>query len=83
MSNSDPVLYGVEDGIATITLNRPETLNAMNNPLMSGITACIDRVSPKVEHVEVEATHLGLGFSPEVFEIIAQRLAIEDLESEA
>jgi hypothetical protein len=26
-------------------------------------------------HVEVEATHLGLGFSPRVYEIIAQRLA--------
>ena len=25
--------------------------------------------------VEVEATHLGLGFSPRVFEIIAKRLA--------
>lgn len=37
--------------------------------------ACIDRHAPNVDHVEVESTHLGLGFSPRVFEIIAERLA--------
>jgi pimeloyl-ACP methyl ester carboxylesterase len=39
--------------------------------------ACIDRHSPNVDHFEVETTHMGLGFSPEVFEIIADRLARE------
>jgi pimeloyl-ACP methyl ester carboxylesterase len=37
--------------------------------------ACIDRHTPGVEHVEVGATHLGLGFSAEVFAHVAQRLA--------
>jgi esterase/lipase len=37
--------------------------------------ACIDRHGLNVEHVEVATTHLGLGFSPEVYKIIAQRLA--------
>lgn len=37
--------------------------------------ACIDRHCSNVEHIEVGATHLGLGFSPEVYRIIAQRLA--------
>ena len=37
--------------------------------------ACIDRESADVEHVEVAATHLGLGFSAEVFAHVAQRLA--------
>ena len=37
--------------------------------------ACIDRHGSNVEHVEVETTHLGLGISPDVFEIIAERLA--------
>jgi pimeloyl-ACP methyl ester carboxylesterase len=36
--------------------------------------ACIDRDTPTVEHVEVRTTHLGLGFSPDVYNIIAQRL---------
>jgi pimeloyl-ACP methyl ester carboxylesterase len=37
--------------------------------------ACIDRHSPNVEHFEVDTTHLGLGFSPVVFRIIAEHLA--------
>ncbi len=37
--------------------------------------ACIDERSPAVEHVEVETSHLGLGFSPEVYAIVAERLA--------
>jgi pimeloyl-ACP methyl ester carboxylesterase len=36
--------------------------------------ACLDRISPSVEHVEVATTHLGLGLSPEVYRIIADRL---------
>lgn len=37
--------------------------------------ACIDRSSPDVEHVEVSAAHLGLGFHPEVYRVVAERLA--------
>jgi pimeloyl-ACP methyl ester carboxylesterase len=43
--------------------------------------ACIDHHSPKVDHIEVETTHLGLGFSPQVFQIIAERLALEGTSS--
>jgi alpha/beta superfamily hydrolase len=37
--------------------------------------ACIDRQSPNIEHVEIKSTHLGFGFSADVYQIIAQRLA--------
>jgi pimeloyl-ACP methyl ester carboxylesterase len=37
--------------------------------------ACIDQNATNVEHVEVRTTHLGFGFSPDVYKIIAQRLA--------
>ena len=37
--------------------------------------ACIDRHTPNVEHVEVRTTHLGFGFSADVYKIIAQALA--------
>lgn len=37
--------------------------------------ACIDRVSPAVENVEVAATHVGLGFAAEVYRHVALRLA--------
>lgn len=37
--------------------------------------ACIDTVSDTVEHIEVNASHLGLGYSADVYRIVAQRLA--------
>lgn len=37
--------------------------------------ACIDRTSPRVEHVEVTATHAGLGFDVRVWLIVSDRLA--------
>ncbi len=37
--------------------------------------SCIDRVSPRVEHVEVWSTHVGLGIDPAVWTVIARRLA--------
>jgi pimeloyl-ACP methyl ester carboxylesterase len=37
--------------------------------------ACIDRVSPNVEHIRVKATHIGLGFAPDVLHVVAQSLA--------
>jgi len=40
--------------------------------------ACIDHQSPRIEHVEVKSTHIGLGFSAEVYKIIAQRLGRSD-----
>jgi hypothetical protein len=36
--------------------------------------ACIDRHTPGVEHVEVRGTHTGLGFNPDAYLVIAQRL---------
>ncbi len=43
--------------------------------------ACIDRQTPNIDHVEVRSTHVGFGFSPEVYQIIAQRLAQFDGQS--
>jgi len=40
--------------------------------------ACIDRHNDEVEHVEVTSTHVGLGLSPVVYRIVAQRLARSD-----
>jgi esterase/lipase len=37
--------------------------------------ACIDHVNEQVEHIEVNASHLGMGMSPDVFEIVARRLS--------
>jgi Alpha/beta hydrolase family len=42
--------------------------------------ACIDRSSPNAEHVEVFSTHIGLGVDPDVWGIVADRLAAPMLE---
>ena len=40
-----------------------------------GWQASIDKHSNEVEHIEVRSTHLGLGISPDVFKILARKLA--------
>ena len=37
--------------------------------------ACIDRNNPQVEHIEVRSSHAGLGLDPDVYRILAQKLA--------
>jgi surfactin synthase thioesterase subunit len=36
--------------------------------------ACIDRWSPNVEHIEVKASHLGMGFARESLRIVADKI---------
>lgn len=38
--------------------------------------ACLDHASSDVEHVQVASTHLGLGVDPDVWEVVATRLAM-------
>lgn len=46
MSESEaPALLDVADGIATITLNRPQVLNALDRTLSTALTAIFDKVS--------------------------------------
>ena len=40
----ETLLLAITDNVATITLNRPEALNAFNNQLMDDLTACLDCV---------------------------------------
>lgn len=37
--------------------------------------ACLDHTSPDVEHVEVSSTHIGMGIDPDVWAVVADRLA--------
>lgn len=45
MSHYDTVNYAVRDGICTITLNRPEVLNAMNRQLIDELALAFDEVN--------------------------------------
>ncbi|KQV77386.1 hypothetical protein ASC64_00595 [Nocardioides sp. Root122] len=37
--------------------------------------ACLDHTSPDAEHVEVSSTHIGMGIDPDVWTVVADRLA--------
>jgi pimeloyl-ACP methyl ester carboxylesterase len=60
-----------------ISLRTPVTAIYSRADAVVAWEACIDHNGTDVEHFEVRATHLGLGFSAEVYKIIAQRLAQE------
>ena len=62
MTEESVVLYEVVDGIATITLNRPDALNAMTNPLMQGLGGALAKVRHDHSVRVVILTGCGRGF---------------------
>ncbi|MDJ0867347.1 MAG: alpha/beta hydrolase [Myxococcota bacterium] len=59
----------------TVPLDVPVTAIYSRSDAVVAWEACIDRRNAGVEHVEVESTHVGLGINPDVFRIVAHRLA--------
>ena len=62
MSQSSLVLYEVQQSVATITLNRPESLNAMTNGLMKDLVDALARVEADKSVRVVVITGNGRGF---------------------
>jgi 2-(1,2-epoxy-1,2-dihydrophenyl)acetyl-CoA isomerase len=60
---SEAALYGAADGIATITLNRPETLNAFNADLFACLRRGLDRAEADAKVRAVLITGAGRAFS--------------------
>lgn len=60
-----------------IPIGVPVTAIYSHNDGVVDWRACIDRFTPGIEHVRVRATHLGMGASAEVFDIVARRLAAD------
>ena len=56
------ILYEVADHIATITLNRPDQLNAFTNTMMRELIDAFDRVDADDEVRVVIVTGAGRGF---------------------
>lgn len=56
---SDHLLYSVEDGIATITLNRPDKMNAVTYPMLLDLLAMFDRTDADDEVKAVIVTGAG------------------------
>jgi alpha-beta hydrolase superfamily lysophospholipase len=84
--------YGRDEGtrIATLTeeLDRsrpitvPVTCLYTRRDRVVAWEACVDHYSLDVEHVEVRSTHVGLGIDPDVWAVVASRLARADLGSQ-
>ena len=64
-----------------ISLRTPVTAIYSRADAVVAWEACIDQNGTDVEHIEVRTTHIGFGFSAEVYKIIAQRLADDDKPS--
>jgi enoyl-CoA hydratase/carnithine racemase len=62
MSAFETILYAVEDKIATITLNRPDRLNAFTARMMSEMIEAFDLVDADDEVGAVIVTGAGRGF---------------------
>ena len=59
---AEEVLYSVADGVATITLNRPERLNALNGAMYEGLIAAFDQTDGDDRVRAVVVTGAGRAF---------------------
>lgn len=62
MPTFETLLYSVEDGIATITLNRPDKLNAFNTTMMKELIAAFDETDGDDNVRAVIVTGAGRAF---------------------
>lgn len=62
MPTFETLLYAVEDGIATITLNRPDKLNAFNTTMMKELIAAFDETDGDDNVRAVIVTGAGRAF---------------------
>jgi enoyl-CoA hydratase/carnithine racemase len=61
-ASSAPVLYSVRDGVATITLNRPDKLNALTTEMIEGLFAAFDQTDSDDDVRAVIVTGAGRAF---------------------
>src|SRR5580700_6244260 len=59
---SEPVLTEVSDGIAVITINRPEARNAVNGAVARGIAAAVDELDGRADVSVLVLTGAGGAF---------------------
>jgi 2-(1,2-epoxy-1,2-dihydrophenyl)acetyl-CoA isomerase len=59
---SQDLLESVKDGIATLTLNRPEKLNAMSGPMLDALLTALARLAEDASVGVVVLTGAGRGF---------------------
>jgi len=59
----------------TTPITRPVTAFYSRQDHIVDWRSCIDEFSPQVEHIEVRSTHAGMSIDPDVWKLIARRLA--------
>jgi 2-(1,2-epoxy-1,2-dihydrophenyl)acetyl-CoA isomerase len=64
MSDYETILYEVADNRATITMNRPDNLNAITNTMMRELYECVNRAAFDSDVRVVQLTGAGRGFCP-------------------
>ncbi|MGI9322699.1 MAG: enoyl-CoA hydratase/isomerase family protein [Pseudomonadales bacterium] len=64
MSSYETILYEVEGNLATITLNRPDSLNGIVNQMMRELYECLQHVAADQEIRALLFTGAGKGFCP-------------------
>ncbi len=74
----DPVLYAVQDGVATITLNRPEVMNALSARLRADLLAALGRAAGEARVIVL--TGAGRAFCSGQDLVDAQALGAVDFE---
>lgn len=62
-SEGEGVLCDVQDGVAVVTLNRPQAINALNEPLRVGLRDALQRLMAAPEVRAIVLTGAGRGFS--------------------
>lgn len=62
MSDEQPILYTVDQGVATITLNRPERRNAVTPALLQSLGVALDQAGADATVRAVVLTGAGKGF---------------------
>ena len=79
----DEVLSTIADGVATVTLNRPDKRNAMNTALLTGLRACLDALDsrPDVRVVVVRGAGPAFCSGMDLREMEERRGAQADPES--
>ena len=66
MADYETILYEVEGNLATVTLNRPDSLNGITNTMMRELYECLNAVALEERVRVVLFTGAGRGFCPGV-----------------
>ena len=66
MSNYETILYEKEGSLATVTMNRPDSMNGITNTLMRELYECLNLVAMDESVRAVLFTGAGRAFCPGV-----------------